>query len=308
VSDVPGVADDRAAYAGFWRRVAAFAIDYLLALVGSAVLGGLAQVSGLVGDDPRQLSLVALAAYFLYCTLLESSTWQATVGKRTLGLKVTNRRGERIGFARAAARFVTKLLSALTLCLGFLLVAVTRRRQALHDLVAGTLVAHDGTPRRPAWVVAAFAALACAPALAVVAAVALPAYQDFAIRAEVSEGLALASDYRSALEAEWRNAPRAFAELGSESLDGALPRSGRYVESVEIVSGMIVITYGAAAHDALAGSVLTIVPALDAAGTLGWVCGYGRPPAGFESVFEGHMGYSDIEQRFLPSACRSTEP
>jgi uncharacterized RDD family membrane protein YckC/Tfp pilus assembly major pilin PilA len=308
VNDVPGAADDRAAYAGFWRRVAAFAIDYVLALLGSAVLGAVAQITGLVGDSPQQLSLAVLAAYFLYYTLLESSRLQATIGKRALGLKVTDRHGERIGFARAAVRFVTKILSTLTLCLGFLLIVVTRRRQALHDLVAGTVVAHDGTPRRPAWVVAAVSAVACAPMLAVLAAIALPGYRDYTVRAQVSEGLDIASGYRAAIEAAWLEGPREFVDLNTDSVGPKRKGAGRYVESVEVVSGMIVITYGGAANDVLAGSVLTLVPALNAEDALAWACGYGDPPAGFESVFEGHAGYTDIEPRFIPSSCRSSEP
>ena len=86
------------------------------------------EIVGLALDSAR-LSLAALVGYFLYCTLLESSAWQATVGKRALGLKVTSARGERIGFARAAVRFAAKLLSVLTLCLGFLLIFVTQRRE-----------------------------------------------------------------------------------------------------------------------------------------------------------------------------------
>jgi hypothetical protein len=68
---------------------------------------------------------------------------------------------------------------------------------------------------------------------------------------------------------------------------------------------MIVITYGAAANEALAGSVLAIVPALDARRSLAWVCGYASAPPGFEAVFDGHAGYTDIEQRHIPSGCRS---
>jgi uncharacterized RDD family membrane protein YckC len=301
VIDARGAADDRAAYAGFWRRFAAYAIDYVVVLLGTAVLGAAATIAG-VGDDGARLSLAALIGYFLYCTLLESSAWQATLGKRALGLKVTNARGERIGFARAAARFVAKVLSVLTLCLGYLLVLVTPRRQALHDLIAGTLVANDVAAPRRAWVVSA---AVCVPVVFVVAGMALPSYRSYAIRAQVSEGLDLASGYRTAIETAWRNTQGDFVDLSSDSLGLGLPQRGRYVESIEVVSGMIVITYGAAADEAVAGSVLAIVPALDSERALAWTCGYGQPPAGFEVVFENHPSYSDIDERFVPSACRA---
>jgi uncharacterized RDD family membrane protein YckC len=301
VTQVPGAADDRAAYAGFWRRFAAYAIDYAVVLLGTAALGAAATVAGF-GDDAARLSLAALMGYFLYCTLLESSAWQATVGKRALGLKVTNARGERIGFARAAARFVAKVLSVLTLCLGYLLVLVTPRRQALHDLIAGTLVANDAESPRRAWVVSA---AVCVPVVFVVAGMALPSYRGHTIRAQVSEGLELASGYRTAIETAWRNMEGDFTNLSSDSLDRGLPQRGRYVESIEVVSGMIVVTFGAAADDAVAGRVLAIVPALDSERELAWACGYGHPPPGFEVVFENHPSYSDIEERFVPSACRS---
>ncbi len=301
----PGVAQ-RAAYAGFWRRFAAYAIDYLVVLLAGIVLGALAIRAGIVANGTQgRFTLWLLAGYFLYCASLESSPWQATIGKRLIGIQVTNRRGERIGFARAAVRFVAKLLSVLTLFVGFLLIVITARKQALHDLVAGTLVTEDSSRRRPAWVVAAISAAACVPFLGVVAAIAVPAYQDYVVRAQVTEGLELASGYRAAVEAAWRNSPRDFAGLTSDSVGTGLPRTGRYVESIEIVSGMIVISYGGAANEALAGSVLSIVPALDERRTLGWACGYGPAPPGFAPVLEGHSGYTDIEQHYIPSACRS---
>ena len=301
MNDVPGAADDRAAYAGFWRRFAAYAIDYVIVLLGTALLGAAATLAGL-GDDAARLSLAALFGYFLYCTLLESSAWQATVGKRALGLRVTNASGERIGFARAAARFVAKVLSVLTLCLGYLLVLVTPRRQALHDLIAGTLVATGAESPRRGWVVSA---AVCLPVTLIVAGMALPSYRGHAIRGQVGEGLDLASGYRTAIEAAWRNTDGDFTNLSSDSLGTGLPQGGRYVESIEIVSGMIVITYGAAADDAVAGSVLAIVPALGSDRALAWACGYGAAPAGFEVVFQNHASYSDIDERFVPSGCRS---
>jgi uncharacterized RDD family membrane protein YckC len=150
VNDALNAADDRASYAGFWRRFAAYAIDYLLLWLASAALITTATLAGILPDRAPQLSAIVLVGYFLYCSLLESSRWQATVGKHLLGLKVTSHRGERIGFGRAAARFVAKLLSGLTLCLGYLLFFFTKRRQALHDLIAGTLVALDETPTKAA--------------------------------------------------------------------------------------------------------------------------------------------------------------
>lgn len=300
-------AAQRAAYAGFWRRFAAYSIDYVVVLLASILLGWLAIRAGVVADGTQgRFTLWLLAGYFLYYVLLESSPWQATIGKRVIGMRVTDRHGARIGFARAAARFAAKLLSVLTLLVGYLLIALTRRRQGLHDLLAGTVVTHDDARRKPAWVVAIVGAAASVPFLAAVAAVALPAYQDYTIRAQVTEGLDLASGYRAAVEAAWRNSPRELTAITSDSVAAQLPRSGRYVESIEVVSGMIVISYGGAANEALAGSVLALVPALDDRRTLAWACGYGPPPAGYETVHEGHTGYTDIQQRFIPSRCRGT--
>lgn len=301
---------DRAAYAGFWRRFVAYAIDYLLAIVASLVLVFVATLAGVVDEASQTwLSLTVIVGYFLYCTLLESSRLQATLGKQALGIRVTTRDGARIGFGRATARFFAKFLSAFTLFIGYLLIAVTPRRQGLHDLLAGTLVAHERMPPRvPGWIVALIATGACVPLVGVLAAIAIPAYQDYVIRAQVSEGLALAGAYRTAVESAWRDAPREFADLNSDSIGRGLATSGRYVESIELVSGMIVITYGAAANSAIAGRVLAIVPALDEREALDWACGYGAPPAGYEVVFEGHETYTDMPENYVPSRCRTPMP
>jgi uncharacterized RDD family membrane protein YckC len=306
-------ASTRDAYGGFWRRFAAYAIDYLLAILLSVALALAAILTGF--DDERTealISIVVVVGYFLYYTLLESSSSQATIGKRAMGLKVTNRDGEPIGFGRATARFFAKFLSVFTLCLGYLLIVVTKRRQALHDLLAGTLVVHTHVPPRVSGpVVALVAAAASLPLLGILGAIAIPAYRDYTIRAQVTEGLALAGAFRTAVETAWRDSPRDLSSSTSDAIGAGLASSGRYVESVELVSGMIVITYGAAADDAIAGSVLTLVPALDGQRNLHWACGYGPAPPGFEVAFESHEGYTDIPERYIPSGCRrpvSTPP
>lgn len=71
---------------------------------------------------------------------MESSAWQATLGKKILGLKVTDLAGNRISFARASGRFFGKILSGMILGIGFLMAGFTERKQALHDILAGCLV------------------------------------------------------------------------------------------------------------------------------------------------------------------------
>ena len=75
--------------------------------------------------------LVVIGAW-LYYAIMESSKPQATIGKMALGTKVTTLGGERIGFGRASGRYFGKIVSGLTLGIGYLMAAFTERRQALH--------------------------------------------------------------------------------------------------------------------------------------------------------------------------------
>jgi uncharacterized RDD family membrane protein YckC len=119
-------------YAGFWKRFAAVLIDFLILTIPSIVI--YAAVGRGAGD------LVVLVVDWLYFAYQESSPAQATIGKRALGIKVTDLEGNRISFGRATGRYFAKYLSAITLFIGFLLAAFTARKQALHDMIAGTLV------------------------------------------------------------------------------------------------------------------------------------------------------------------------
>jgi uncharacterized RDD family membrane protein YckC len=81
-----------------------------------------------------------LVVHGLYFTSLESSTSQATIGKKLLGLKVVDKYGDRINFATALYRYLFKHVSTYTLMIGFLMAAFSLKRQALHDKAANTLV------------------------------------------------------------------------------------------------------------------------------------------------------------------------
>ena len=78
---------------------------------------------------------------WLYHALLESSEWQATVGKRVLGLVVTDMAGQRVSFGRSTGRHFGKIITNLVPAfIGYLLAGFTEKKQALHDMIAGCLV------------------------------------------------------------------------------------------------------------------------------------------------------------------------
>jgi uncharacterized RDD family membrane protein YckC len=83
------------------------------------------------------ISLLINAAYY---GLMESSEKQATLGKMAMGLKVTDMEGNRITLVKALIRYFGKMLSGIILFIGYLMAAFTEKKQALHDIIAGTLV------------------------------------------------------------------------------------------------------------------------------------------------------------------------
>lgn len=132
-------------YGGFWRRLAAFIIDFLTMLVPLYLLTLV--LAAVVSTDAATLerlsSIVSTAFWWLYFALMESSSWQASIGKRAMSLRVTDSAGERLSLLRALLRFAAKYLSLVPLGIGFLLVGWTRRKQGLHDLIVRTCVVHS---------------------------------------------------------------------------------------------------------------------------------------------------------------------
>ena len=123
-----------ARYAGFWDRLRAFLLDLLLFVV----CGTLALQD--YHDSIAETVVLGFLLWWFYVAGMECSPLQATVGKFVFGLKVTGLHGERLTFERAAGRRFAELLSLLLFFAGYLLAVITRRRQALHDVLAGTVV------------------------------------------------------------------------------------------------------------------------------------------------------------------------
>ena len=150
-------------YAGFWRRLAASFIDgiivwYIDSIVRDFIAAiGLDRFMNLIwisesgwlsvswGGISAQTALM-LVIGMIYFGYQESSVWQATLGKRTLGIIVTDMHGERISFARAVSRHLASWICDATFLIGYLIQPFTRKRQALHDVIARTLVLKASLP------------------------------------------------------------------------------------------------------------------------------------------------------------------
>jgi uncharacterized RDD family membrane protein YckC len=302
-------------YAGFWRRAVAYVIDYFL--VTFAVVIALALLAGRSSAlAPLYLPLL-MAVGCLYYALMESSSSQATLGKRAVGIKVTDLYGERIGFGRALGRVFAHLCSSIILGIGFVMAVFTDRRQTLHDKIAGTLVVRrEETPEEiaqagpaapvPGWlaVMAVLAFVLFGPfGIGMLAAISIPAYQTYTLRAQIAEGIGAAVPYKAAVESALaRGIP--LRSIDSATLDMSLPETTKYLESVRVLQGIIDIRYGRSANKLLTGGHLVMVPGLTEGTRLEWVCGHADPPPNVTLSVNNYQRFTNIPDKWLPPACR----
>jgi uncharacterized RDD family membrane protein YckC len=142
-----GAARVESIYAGFWRRFLAILIDELILATVSFLFSASYYLMVMSIPESRALEVTVLSnrifsffLHWLYFTLMESSPKQATLGKMAIGIIVTDYSGHRISFLRASGRYFGKYLSAFIFGIGFIMAGFTRKKQALHDMLAETLV------------------------------------------------------------------------------------------------------------------------------------------------------------------------
>ena len=122
--------------------------------------------------------------------------------------------------------------------------------------------------------------------IAILAAIAVPAYQDYTIRSQVSEGIVLASGAKSAIW-DFHSGNGTFpADNAAAGLVSSSSISGQFVSQVEVINGVVRVTFGNNVNSIIVGDVLTLTPT-DVTGAISWECA---------SV--------DLLPRYLPSQCR----
>ena len=148
--------------------------------------------------------------------------------------------------------------------------------------------------------------------IGILAAIAIPAYQDYTIRSQVTEGMTLAGDLKASIAeyvaqvGEW---PAGLTEVGLGSA-AATDKAGRYVLSVDVSNGTINITYGRDANAAIQNETLSIQPFVNVNQDIVWSCGNADQPLNSVDTPSGgttpsDAGNTSVRDKYLPSSCRT---
>jgi uncharacterized RDD family membrane protein YckC len=144
-------------YGGFWLRVVAMLLDgVVLSVVATPIVlifvfPPLMRMIKAIQEGSQDPPVEVFTAIFaviplfwliswLYDSLLTCSSWQGTVGKRVLRLKVIDQAGNRVSFGRATGRSLSRMFLSGIMYVGYIMVAFTDRKQGLHDMIAATYV------------------------------------------------------------------------------------------------------------------------------------------------------------------------
>jgi type IV pilus assembly protein PilA len=145
--------------------------------------------------------------------------------------------------------------------------------------------------------------------IGILAAIAIPAYQDYTIRAQVTEGLNLAADLKAAVAENYASSGQWPVDNTEVGITAA--KSGKYVDTVEISNGTININYqGSQANANLsAAPILSLRPMVSLNGDVIWVCGYADVPTGAIDPPAANpaadASTTSVLPKYLPKTCRA---
>jgi type IV pilus assembly protein PilA len=141
--------------------------------------------------------------------------------------------------------------------------------------------------------------------IGILAAIAIPAYQDYTIRSQVTEGLNLAAPAKASVAEVYANKGSFPANNTEAGIGAPTDISGKYVQSVTVLNGVITVAYGKQANTKIATGNKTIVltPGTSKNGDVAWVCGNHTTPTGISTV--GTPAAGSVDQKYLPQVCRT---
>jgi type IV pilus assembly protein PilA len=144
--------------------------------------------------------------------------------------------------------------------------------------------------------------------IGILAAIAIPAYQDYTIRSQVTEGLNLASAVKTGVAESFANTGEWPVDLDAAGGDSTLPPSGKYVSGIEVDTGTILITFGNDVNATIDTQVLALRPRLSDNNDVVWLCGYftaaGTTLTDPATASADNVAATTVEPKYLPQSCR----
>jgi uncharacterized RDD family membrane protein YckC len=140
------IQEEKSIYGSLSQRLGAWFIDEILLLIFLTIIATLLKLPIPENSHISFLGFfyfshpLGLLTRWLYYSLMESSSKQASIGKLAMGIKVVDLKGQRISFGKATGRFFGKVLSGLILCIGYIWFLFSKENQCLHDLMSNCFV------------------------------------------------------------------------------------------------------------------------------------------------------------------------
>ncbi len=141
--------------------------------------------------------------------------------------------------------------------------------------------------------------------IGILAAIAIPAYQDYTVRAQVTEGLNLAGAVKASVAETYAQTGTWPALNVDAGVGAANTIQGKYVTSISVVAGGITIAYGNQANANIAAATLGLSPALSGNNDIAWVCGRRAVPAGSTAAGTAGVTSATMLDKYLPQTCRT---
>ena len=138
--------------------------------------------------------------------------------------------------------------------------------------------------------------------IGILAAIAIPAYQDYVIRSQVSEGLTMASAAKASVSEFYANRGTWPTNNAAAGLGSATTINGKYVSSITVGGGGITVQYGRDVNSKITGKKIGLSPFASPNGDVIWKCGNSANPSGTSAA--GTAGTTDLDNKYMPSSCR----